>query len=375
MFPGGWVHLAAGLALAASASPCHPWTHDDERHKNRGFSPQERGRPVAAQWFVRGAGKVYGPLDDAKLRSLVAEGKIDEMTDVSIHASGPWHAAKKVRGLFTSENSTASKSPAPNRSRTALISNLVPGDALPGNLDERSAGIAVPDQPTPPGNSPPPTPPGAKFQTTLAAWSMPKKVLAAAGGLLLVVAVAVAVVAAGAAFLAPRQLTLLGSVFIVKADGESVRLGLTTVHVIPATDDTDEVVSEVKSALRSLRSAEFSLDYNSRPSEIDHAFSSPAVARRRRSDNTMEALTNRANALSQLDNARAILLRNSVSEVKTDANGEFQLQIPAKFASSIVAYASRKIGAHSEHYFWIIPSEDAWKQRPRLFLSNDNQLR
>jgi hypothetical protein len=55
---------------------------------------------VRARWFIRGGGKLYGPLDDVKLRSLVAEGKIDQSTEVAVDPRGPWQPAGQVRGLF-----------------------------------------------------------------------------------------------------------------------------------------------------------------------------------------------------------------------------------------------------------------------------------
>lgn len=55
---------------------------------------------MAASWFVRGGGKVYGPLDSAKLRQLVADGKIDQTTEVAQSQAGPWVPAGKVKGLF-----------------------------------------------------------------------------------------------------------------------------------------------------------------------------------------------------------------------------------------------------------------------------------
>jgi hypothetical protein len=63
---------------------------------------------MAALWFVRGGGKVYGPLDSARLKQLAAEGKINEGTDVAQNQSGPWYPAGKVRGLFD-----ANAAPAP----------------------------------------------------------------------------------------------------------------------------------------------------------------------------------------------------------------------------------------------------------------------
>jgi len=51
-------------------------------------------------WFVRGDGKVWGPIDSKKLKQLVVDGRIDESTDVSQTFAGPWVPAGSVRGLF-----------------------------------------------------------------------------------------------------------------------------------------------------------------------------------------------------------------------------------------------------------------------------------
>jgi hypothetical protein len=69
---------------------------------------------MASQWFVRGGGKVYGPLDDARLRRLVADGKIDGRTDIATAATGPWHPAARVRGLFAPKNTNSPKVPEPH---------------------------------------------------------------------------------------------------------------------------------------------------------------------------------------------------------------------------------------------------------------------
>ena len=59
---------------------------------------------MASHWFVRGGGKVYGPVDDAQLRRLVAEYKIHAATEVATQASGPWHLAGRIRGLFNASD-------------------------------------------------------------------------------------------------------------------------------------------------------------------------------------------------------------------------------------------------------------------------------
>ncbi len=55
---------------------------------------------MPAQWFVRGGGKVYGPIDAAKLKQLATQGKIDDKTEVAQAHNGPWMPAGRVRGLF-----------------------------------------------------------------------------------------------------------------------------------------------------------------------------------------------------------------------------------------------------------------------------------
>lgn len=68
---------------------------------------------MAASWYVRGGGKVYGPLESARLKQLVAEGKINETTDVAQNQAGPWYPAGRVRGLFETTTSVPTSSPAP----------------------------------------------------------------------------------------------------------------------------------------------------------------------------------------------------------------------------------------------------------------------
>jgi len=66
---------------------------------------------MAASWFIRGGGKVYGPLDSAKLKQLVAEGKINESTEIAQSQAGPWLPASRVRGLFDAPAQTPSPVP------------------------------------------------------------------------------------------------------------------------------------------------------------------------------------------------------------------------------------------------------------------------
>lgn len=70
---------------------------------------------MSSPWFVRGAGKVYGPFDSAKLKQIAAAGKIAPTTEVAQHPNGPWVQAAKVKGLFVqpvAPSSVPSSSPA-----------------------------------------------------------------------------------------------------------------------------------------------------------------------------------------------------------------------------------------------------------------------
>jgi hypothetical protein len=83
---------------------------------------------MAASWFVRGNGKVYGPLDSSKLKQLVRDGKIDESTDVGQSSNGPWCPAGKVKGLFAPTTQIATEQPlvaAPSESSTPPASTAV----------------------------------------------------------------------------------------------------------------------------------------------------------------------------------------------------------------------------------------------------------
>lgn len=95
---------------------------------------------MKARWFIRGRGKLYGPLDDAKLRGLVAEGKIGESTELAIDPRGPWHPARRVRGLFTVSPLDDPKPLEGQSTRKPNEDN--PSTPLPEGPPEASASIA-----------------------------------------------------------------------------------------------------------------------------------------------------------------------------------------------------------------------------------------
>jgi hypothetical protein len=57
---------------------------------------------MSKPWFVRHAGKVHGPFDDAQVQALVSAGKINPATEVANSSAGPWHKAAGVLRHFAS---------------------------------------------------------------------------------------------------------------------------------------------------------------------------------------------------------------------------------------------------------------------------------
>jgi hypothetical protein len=55
---------------------------------------------MPSDWYVALNGKSYGPFDDARLRSLTKEGRIQPATLVSRAGMKKWVAARNVKGLF-----------------------------------------------------------------------------------------------------------------------------------------------------------------------------------------------------------------------------------------------------------------------------------
>ncbi len=62
-------------------------------------------------WYVMHEGKVHGPLDSPRLKALATQGRIDTDTQVSQSESGPWVAARNVKGLFALSGSTTALTP------------------------------------------------------------------------------------------------------------------------------------------------------------------------------------------------------------------------------------------------------------------------
>jgi hypothetical protein len=298
---------------------------------------------MKARWFIRGDGKVYGPLDDMRLRSLVAEGKIDESTEVAVDARGPWHAAGRVRGLFAT--SATNQGGSSNAAHSEEGGEVTPSQSSGWGYSEAAISNLPKDHLLHPANR----------------RKGSREVLRLLGRGVLVFAGVIGSVAL-VAFLVLNfyRSQVQGSVFIVQANGQSVRLALAEVFVIPSEAVTSDAMAGVQDALRKLRAAEAS---------VARVGADPDLVRR------INAMGGKREALADFDAAVSPLLARAVDSVKTDPEGNFEVALPLHPPTVLVSYASRKIAFDSEHYFWIVPRGEAVRQSPRLFLSNDNQFR
>ena len=54
---------------------------------------------MAKDWFIKQTGKTYGPYPPARLKALVADGRISPEAQVSNSPNGSWHPISNVKGL------------------------------------------------------------------------------------------------------------------------------------------------------------------------------------------------------------------------------------------------------------------------------------
>lgn len=62
-------------------------------------------------WYAQSQGQVFGPYDDAQLKTLASQSRISPDTHVGQSQEGPWVLASRLKGLFASGASSASAAP------------------------------------------------------------------------------------------------------------------------------------------------------------------------------------------------------------------------------------------------------------------------
>ena len=58
---------------------------------------------MATEWYLRSGSTVTGPLSTDQLKAMGKSGRVTEGMEVSKDASGPWHRASGVNGIYKSD--------------------------------------------------------------------------------------------------------------------------------------------------------------------------------------------------------------------------------------------------------------------------------
>lgn len=164
---------------------------------------------MARSWFVRGNGKVYGPLNDAKLKQLASESKIDASTEIALTADGPWFPAHKVGGLFSGKPAQA---PPPAPPGPATVSQQPKGSWPPAGIHDQPKTL-----PSHLGVS-------------------PSAFAAVVGAIILVPTTLLLLFFGLRPLLKSKPRTVEGSVFVMTRDSRAEKLGLAEIRIVLEDD-------------------------------------------------------------------------------------------------------------------------------------------
>ena len=127
-----------------------------------------------------------------------------------------------------------------------------------------------------------------------------------------------------------------GSVFIVTRGGESVKMSLVQVHVIPAQSVLDYLTEKWPRI---------------RAAEIE-----------------------KTEPLDRVMDATIVDLPTGIKRADTDADGRFTVELPANKDFFLTAESSRIVEGEAEKYFWLVYLPASRKESEPVLLSNNNLL-
>jgi hypothetical protein len=201
-----------------------------------------------------------------------------------------------------------------------------------------------------------------------------------------------------------RERRVNGDVFIVTQSGESVKLGLVQVQVLPyeavkkavesARQEADREIAKLQPSLQRARAdvqaAEAALQKRKAETEFAEArfyrnissatLRATSQARDRELAAT-EALSDARRQLAEVEAAEIkqrlgpvyfARLPKPIASTKTDADGRFELKVEREHPIVLAAYATRRIMDRTETYYWLIKYSLEGRDQARLFLSTDN---
>jgi hypothetical protein len=203
---------------------------------------------------------------------------------------------------------------------------------------------------------------------------------------------------------AKADITLDGTVFIVTKGGENIKLGLVPVALISladlapylsnkvatASNETARIIkaAQVQEALPAaeverLRAEDvkvFNLWLKAR-TDNDPAAGKLLVKQRAAHDAFLAAFGITQSFRNELDKELHYYqtegfyfddLPLAFRSTKTDADGNFQIQVPRSDSYALAASATRRVGDEVEKYFWLLPVDTHAESPRKVMLSNDN---
>lgn len=187
----------------------------------------------------------------------------------------------------------------------------------------------------------------------------------------------------------PKARLMAGDIFIVTKGGQSIKLGLVEVTLLPLQPvlshladrkaAEQSIAVQLNSQVQAAKADEKAKDAIMQDAHKYDILSKDGYAAYSKAYNdwlnatyVTEALVEKQNGFpsgSYYFNG----LPQPLAAAQTDADGEFTIEIPNDGESAIAAHAQRSVGSYNENYFWLIKVPKDWQTR-KIMLSNDNLM-
>jgi hypothetical protein len=195
---------------------------------------------------------------------------------------------------------------------------------------------------------------------------------------------------------------LEGQVFIVTRGGESIRLGLVPISLIPEAELRDHIrnrrveirrgsaeaqekaraatqrTAEAEKALRAAKAADARMedDYAAGRVTTEEWFARGSSSSRAQvvlAERQLEEMTCLAEVQRwQSPDLLFVGLPPGASRATTDADGEFQIAVPRGGRFALAAFAQREVFQATERYHWLLWIDQTTIKRGRILLNNSN---
>jgi hypothetical protein len=184
----------------------------------------------------------------------------------------------------------------------------------------------------------------------------------------------------------PETHAIAGQIFIVTQGGQSIKLGLVKIDLLPLQPVMSHL-AEKKSAEQSVAAQ---LDARLETAKADEKAKDAILEDAKKYDiSSKDGYAAYSKAYNEHLSAEYLTedleekqlhfpsgsyyfdgLPQPLAETQSDADGEFTIDIPAEGEFALAAHTQRDVGSHVENYFWLIKVQG--NGQTKIMLSNDN---